>query len=122
MMPTKRKRLPRGRNGTMTMDSLPFECLLEFAAGWSPPKNEYQAGRSHWRTWAAFMSDWLAVRDEYMQHVQWGKGDVFAENVLKVYGTKGPPANATSDDVRAAFAAAEDEAVAEMLEDVSLND
>ena len=102
------------------MDNLPFEALLELGAGWSPPKNEFQAGRSRWQTWPQFMADWLAVRDEYLEHRQWGNGEVFAESVFRVFGAKGPPAHYGYIEVRDALAAAEDEAAAELLADIKI--
>src|SRR4051812_43886910 len=107
-MPTKRKRITRGRNGAITMRSFSFRCLLSFAAGWRPPTNEFEKSRSPWLTWAEFMADWLAVRDEYLAHETWGNmgndggQGIFAENVYKTYGAKGPPADTTYEDIRAA--------------------
>jgi hypothetical protein len=124
-MPTKRKRVTRGRKGAITMDTLPFECLLQFAAGWHPPVNEFEVSRSHWLTWREFMADWLAVRDEYMAHESWGinLGDQgeFAERVYQTYGAKGPPARATYDEVKAGIAAAENETVVKMLEGIDVD-
>ena len=117
-MPTKRKRVTRGRRGVVTLNTLPFRCLLEFLAGWSPPAGFEQHAR--WVTWAHFMADWLAVRGDFMQHSQWGQGDVFAENVYKVFGAKGPPSHYGYDDVLEAIAAAEDDAAAELLADVAV--
>jgi hypothetical protein len=102
------------------MDTLPFECLLEFAAGWRPPRNEFEQARSYWQTWAQFMSTWLQVREEYLAREQWGSGDIFAEQVYKVYGAKGPSAGTTSDEVRAAIEAAQDAAAGELLADVRI--
>jgi hypothetical protein len=72
-------------------------------------------------TWEQFLATRVAVRDEYMAHEVWGINDGpdgnFAEKVYKTFGAKGPPANATYEEIRAAIAAAEDEAVEEILAD-----
>ena len=120
-MPTKRRRVVRGRNGATTMDDLQFEQLLQLAAGWSPGKaNANEQRYTKWETWGDFMATWVAVRDEYLARKQWGATPVFAEQVYKIYGAKGPPANATYEDMLVAFAAAEDDNVAELLASVNL--
>jgi hypothetical protein len=45
----------------------------------------------------------------------------FAEQVYRLYGAKGPPANATYNEIKAAIAAAEDQAATEILADVKVN-
>jgi hypothetical protein len=121
MMPTKRKRLPRGRKGAVSMDSLTIPQLLCFMGGWQPPTNDFDRRYGGWDTWKEFMADWVAVREECLASEPFQRsGPNFAEQVYKTFGAKGPPANATSDDVRAAFVAAEDEAAAELLADVEL--
>lgn len=114
-MPTKRKRISRGRTGRLTMDSLVFGELLAFMAGWRPPCNEFETSRSRWLTWAGFMADWLTVRDEFLEHPQWGSGDVFAEDIYRVFGAKGPPTEYGYDEVREAMEA---ESLRQLLSDV----
>ena len=120
-MPTKRRRVTRGRNGAVTMDNLPFEQLLQLAAGWMPgASNERERRFTHWVTWKDFLTTWVAVRDEFLSREQWGDPPVFAEQVYQTFGASGPPANITHDELHAAIAAAEDEAAAELLADIKI--
>lgn len=98
-----------------------MEQLLCFMAGWHPPRNEFEKRYGDWDTWAEFMADWVAVREECLASEPFRRGDSnFAEQVYKTFGAKGPPSGATYDDVKAAIAAAEDEAATELLSDVDL--
>lgn len=120
-MPTKRKRRTRQRQGPVSLNSISLEQLLSFMAGWHPPKNEFDLRYGGWLTWAQFMADWLAIRDEFLAREDLNREPAFAEQVYKIYGAKGPPSGSTYDDIKRAIAAAEDKAVEEMLADVEVD-
>src|SRR5262245_28954614 len=89
-MPTKRTRRSHVRR-TLHVDSFGVRELIEFLGGWHVPQGEFERSRSHWQTWQAYMSDWIAIRDEALT-VEPFTGDVpFAERVLRLYGAGGPP-------------------------------
>lgn len=98
-----------------------MEQLLCFMGGWHPPHNELDRRYGGWSTWKEFMADWIAVREECLASEPFQRsGPNFAEQVYQCFGAKGPPVDASYDDVKAAFAAAEDKALSEMLADVKV--
>jgi len=72
-MPRKKK-LEKVRR-KLTLDALPIPALLDFLVGWCPPRNEFERGRSRWQTWAEFDAEYLAVRDEFLQH-EWVQNSI----------------------------------------------
>src|SRR5215203_1796692 len=122
-MPTTRRRRTREHNGAITMDKLDFGQLLQLGGeGWSPRiSNEPKQNFVKWVTWKDFMATWVAVRDEFLSHEQWGRPPVFAEQIYNAYGIKGPPDDATYEEIRTAIAAAEDRDIEELLADVKLD-
>mgnify|MGYP007071627440 FL=1 len=104
------------------MNSFRIGHLLQFMAGWHPPRNEFQLNRSRWRTWAEYIGEWIEIREECLATEEFQRGGPnFAEQVYKTYGAKGPPMNATYDEIEAAIAENEDATVAVMLADVKVS-
>ena len=52
----------------MTIDSLDFESLLSFLAGWEPPISDFEKSRSRWSTWEAYDTEYEALRVELLEH------------------------------------------------------
>lgn len=79
-MPTKRTRRTHQRT-TLTLRSFHGNELFDFADGWSPPRYEHDLHTRRWKTWQEFLSDYEAVRDEFLRERPFCKSGVipFAE-------------------------------------------
>jgi hypothetical protein len=85
-MPVRIRRV-RPRLQGLRLDDLSIAEILDFLAGWSPPKTEFDRQRSRWRTWGEFLSDYMQLREEVLAFA--AGGEVFAETVLRRRGVPG---------------------------------
>lgn len=73
--------------------------MLNFACGWEPPTTAFARSRTPWLTWTQFLTDWAAVREEWLAHPEavLGKpGETpFAERIYQRFGPDGPPVEMT---------------------------
>ena len=84
-MPTKRRRLARGRI-TLTLLDIGIRGRLDFTVGWAPPGNAFERTRSRWTTYRQYLDDYTAVRDEMLaRHPR--RPEDFAETLYERVGS-----------------------------------
>jgi len=64
-MPRKR-RVPKRRRVRLTLRDVGIVAQLEFSVGWHPPTTDFERSRSTWMTFTEYLSDYAAVREEYL--------------------------------------------------------
>jgi len=120
-MPTKRTRRTRGRTPPLNLYNLELHAILCFWS-WSPPHTPLDWERARWTTWADYLADWSAVREEAREDETFAREwPPFAERLRLLYGAKGPPAAFDYDDVQAALATADEADAAALLADVDIS-
>jgi hypothetical protein len=50
----------------VTLDALDVGDIMCFAAGWQPPKTDFDRKQSRWLTWEEFDAEYEVVRDEFL--------------------------------------------------------
>jgi hypothetical protein len=79
----------------LTLDDLTGAQILSLAVGWRPPRPEEHRSGDDWADWAAFMADYVLVRDEFLAS-PWADNPAhpgelpFAERIYQRFGPDGP--------------------------------
>lgn len=63
MSPRKYRRAKLAHRA-LTWDDVGPNEMLDFFAGWHPPRTDVERPRSPWQTWREYLTAWLMVRDD----------------------------------------------------------
>ena len=78
------------RAAAITLDDLTIHDHLCLMSGWSPPKSEFDRGRSRWQTWAEFLHEFELLRTDLLKEFPRRSGEeYFAEKALRMRNAVG---------------------------------
>jgi hypothetical protein len=87
---------------TRQLSEFSIDEILSFSSAWSPPKSwEPWRAAERWQSWDAYLTDWAAVRDEWLS-TGLGPQPPFADRVVRYLARYGAEAlaHARFEDIK----------------------